>query len=189
MTAFTIPPGVRFVRRVLAGGLVLLIALLVGVAIARAGEIVPSVGLTRPVHGDETKTYVGLALRGNLVPVVQTEVAIALRGEDRFGDAGSVKLWPVTASLWLTPVPTLYAGAGVGWYHTTVESPLPGGSSSTDEQFGVHVGGGFKVPVAPAAAIDLGGRYVMMREQSARLVPERFDPDFWTLSAGLAVRF
>jgi hypothetical protein len=29
----------------------------------------------------------------------------------------------------------------------------------------------------------------MMREQDSRLVPERFDPDFWSTSLGLAISF
>ena len=41
----------------------------------------------------------------------------------------------------------------------------------------------------PAAAVDLQGRYIMMRDQQSRLVPERFNPDFWNLTAGLALHF
>ncbi len=60
---------------------------------------------------------------------------------------------------------------------------------NTTTQFGVHVGGGLRVPIAPAAALDLGGRYVMMRKQESPLVPRRFDPDFWSTSLGLAIGF
>jgi hypothetical protein len=48
------------------------------------------------------------------------------------------------------------------------------------------LGGGFQVPLAPTVALDLGGRYVMLRDQQSHLVPETFDPDFWMLSLGLA---
>ena len=43
--------------------------------------------------------------------------------------------------------------------------------------------------MAPGASLDLGGRYVMMRNQQDRLVPQTFDPDFWTTSLGLAIHF
>jgi opacity protein-like surface antigen len=100
-------------------------------------------------------------------------------------------MWPVTASLWVTPVPALYAGAGVGWYHTTLDyqGALPL-DDETSQDFGVHLGGGMKVPMGSAVALDLGGRYVMMQDQEeSQLVPDTFDPDFWTLAAGLAFRF
>ena len=29
-------------------------------------------------------------------------------------------MWPITASLWFTPIPMLYAGGGVGWYQVTL---------------------------------------------------------------------
>ena len=51
------------------------------------------------------------------------------------------------------------------------------------------VGGGLRVPLAPSAALDLNGRYVFLEEQNSRLVPSQFDPDFWTTSVGLAIRF
>jgi opacity protein-like surface antigen len=98
-------------------------------------------------------------------------------------------MWPVTASLYLRPVPALYAGAGVGWYHTTFDyaSGVPL-ADETHQDFGVHVGGGFQVPLGAGAAVDLNGRYVMLRDQDSHLVPEKFNPDFWTTSIGLAFK-
>lgn len=158
---------------------------------AAAGEIVPSLGLSKPVEGGgDSKLYMGLALRESIAPILKGELGVAYRGESRYDDQLRVRSWPVTASLYLTPVPTLYGGAGVGWYHTTfdyrTETPLL--QDETKQLFGVHVGGGMQVPLA-AAALDLNGRYVMLRDQRSRLVPEDFDPDFWTLSLGLAIKF
>lgn len=156
-----------------------------------AAEIVPSIGLTKPVDGgNDTKLSVGLALREHLAPILKGELAVAYRSESRFDDQLAVRSWPVTASLYLAPVPALYGGAGVGWYQTTFDyandSPLL--RDETKQLFGVHVGGGMQVPLA-AAALDLNGRYVMLRDQESRLVPEEFDPDFWNLSLGLAFKF
>jgi len=153
---------------------------------SRAMEIVPSVGMTRAVDVDDAKSQVGLALRGPLVPgIIQTEVGASYRSETRFDGALKVRQWPVTASLYLTPVPALYAGGGVGWYNTTFDYQVPI-SDETKQEFGVHVGGGIKMPIAPAVALDLGGRYVFMHDQESKLVPDKFDPDFWTMSLGLA---
>lgn len=177
-------------RRVLMGSAVMVVMLVVGVQLAQAVEIVPAYGWMRIKDESEAKSFASLALRGNLMPVLQTELGIAYRNEERLADQLDVKMWPVTASLWVTPVPAIYAGGGVGWYHTTFDYddsvPL---ADETHEEFGVHLGGGLKVPLAPSAAADLGGRYVMMREQESPLIPERFDPDFWVTTLGLAIRF
>ncbi len=103
-----------------------------------ATEIVPSVGMTRSVDTDETKSDVGLALRGTFVPsVLDLELKGQYRKQDRFNGALTEKMWPVTASLWATPLRVLYAGGGVGWYHTTLEhnspSTLP---DETHQKFG-----------------------------------------------------
>ncbi len=177
--------------RVVVGTLVALTVLLVGARAGHGGEIVPSLGLSKPLNGDaEAQLYGGLAVRGSVAPFLEGELAAAYRSEPRFNDQLRVRMWPVTASLYVKPLSLLYAGAGVGWYHTTYDYastvPIP---DETRQQFGVHLGGGMQVPLGPGAAVDLNGRYVMMREQQSRLVPEKFDPDFWTSSIGLAIKF
>jgi len=182
----------RILKRLAAGLAVLLAALWAGAELARAAEIVPAVGLSRTVDGDNpSQAFASLALRGNLLPFLQTEVGVAYRSEQVIADQLNVRMWPITASLWVTPLPALYAGGGVGWYHTTLDyaSNLPF-NDQTRENFGVHLGGGLKVPLgSPAVAIDLGGRYVMLQPQESKLVPEHFDPDFWTTTIGLAIHF
>jgi hypothetical protein len=169
-------------------------ALLFLVAFARlshSAELIPQIGITRSVESDEANTSIGMALRGNLVSnFVQTELATSYRSETLYDGDLELKTWPITASLLWAPVPALYAGAGVGWYHTTYEyAPSVSADDKTTQDFGVHVGGGLRVPLAPAMAVDLGGRYVFMQDQESALVPSKFDPDFWTLSAGLAIGF
>jgi opacity protein-like surface antigen len=172
-----------------------LVALAIAIAIAparsHAAELVPSYGLTRAVDGgDQVKGMFGLALRGNLIPnVLQSEIGAGYRTEDMSNGAIHVRQWPITASLLLTPMNVVYADAGVGWYHTTYdyESDLIG--DETVQKFGVHLGGGIKVPVAPRVALDLGGRYVKLQDQESKLIPEKFNPSFWTLSMGLALKF
>jgi hypothetical protein len=190
MKAIPIPIGMRLARRAIVGATIFFVTLLTGIQLARAAEIVPSIGLQHAKNSSDTKTYGSLAVRGNLLPALQSEIQVSYRAEDQMSDQLKVKMWPISASLWVTPVPALYAGGGVGWYHTTLDysSALPI-ADETREEFGVHLGGGLKVPISPAAALDLGGRYVMMREQESQLVPQHFDPDFWTTSLGLAIKF
>jgi hypothetical protein len=158
---------------------------------AAASEIVPSVGLTRAVDNDgDANVFGSLAFRHRLAPVLLSEIDISYRSEDYFDDMLHVRMWPVTASLYLSPVPALYAGAGVGWYNVTFdyENDLLF-EDDTSQEFGVHVGGGLQVPLAPSAAVDLNGRYVFMQEQESPLVPDEFDPDFWATRLGLAFKF
>jgi opacity protein-like surface antigen len=182
----------RLLDRALIGALLLLALVLLGVNAARAdGQIVPSVGMTRAVDGDDTsKISGGLAVRGDLLPFLMAEIGASYRSDEYFGGDLDVRQWPVTASLYVRPVSAIYAGGGVGWYHTTFDyAEDTGVADRTSEEFGVHLGGGLQVPIAPIAALDLSGRYVMLRSQEAHLVPEKFDPDFWTTSLGLAIKF
>jgi len=179
--------------RACVAGLAVAAALMCTAAFAHATEIIPSVGLTSSVHDADhvTNPSAGLALRGE-AGLFAPEVAVNYRQEELFDGALKQRMWPVTASLWLKPVPMVYGGAGVGWYYTSydydqVRFPLV--KDETRSDFGVHVGAGLKIPVTPVAGLDVQGRYVMMREQQSHLVPEKFKPDFWTLQAGLALHF
>jgi len=156
-----------------------------------ATEIIPSVGLSRNVDSDDAKTNLGLALRASAIPsVVDVELKGQYRKEDLSGGAITEKQWPITASLWLTPLRLIYAGAGVGWYHTTLDYNGPAAPpDDTFQKFGVHAGGGFRVPFGSALALDLNGRYVWMEDQETASIPQKFNPDFWDMSLGLAFRF
>ena len=162
-----------------------------GAVAARAGEIIPSVGITKPVNGDGgAKVSGGLALRGNILPFLQTEIGATYRSEERDAGLLKVKQWPVTASLWVTPMPMLYAGGGVGYYHTTLQyDESLGLDSETSRKWGVHLGGGLKFPLGPTASLDLNGRYIFLEQQRSQLPPNHFDPDFWNTSVGVAFRF
>jgi len=179
--------------RMLATAGLCLAASTLGSNLAHGVEIIPSVVMTRAVEGDdESRFSAGLALRGSLLPILKNEIAISYRSQSMFDDALVLRTYPVTASLWLMPVPALYAGAGVGYYNTTFDYDqdlFPLIEDETRQEFGVHVGGGVRVPLGPAAAVDLQGRYVMLQDQESRLVPEEFDPDFWSLNLGLAFGF
>ena len=189
----TQPPKVMgLLDRALIGTLIFIVVLLLGVEAARAAEIVPSIGITRAIDNAsaDAKTFGGIALRTPLAPFVKSEIGLAWRNETYNNGDLKVRMWPVTTSLWLSPVPTLYAGGGVGWYHTTLDyRNALGFADETSTKFGVHLGGGMNLPIGPMTAIDLNGRYVFMEKQRSQLPPNQFDPDFWSVAAGLAIKF
>ncbi|MGH7724833.1 MAG: outer membrane beta-barrel protein [Candidatus Eiseniibacteriota bacterium] len=188
------PPSLG--KRLLFGGLLWLILLITGVAVANAWEIMPSVGVSKAVHVDnaEAEMQYGLSVRGTpfqSFSILRTELGVAYRQESTMDDQLTTRMWPITVSAWLTPgsQQVVYAGGGVGWYQTTLDydSALPV-EDVTNQDFGVHLGGGLGIPLGSKATVDLNGRYVFMKKQSAPLPPEEFDPDFWTTSVGLAFR-
>jgi len=176
----------------IAIGALLGCVLLVCAPIAQATEIIPSVGITKSAHDSnaDAELYGGVAFRGNILPMLKSEVGVAYRHESRLDGNLEVRQWPVTASLWLAPIPAVYAGGGVGWYHTTLDysSTLPL-ADETHQRFGVHLGGGVDVPLGPSAAVDLNGRYVYLGNQTSQLPPSQWDADYWTTTLGLAFKF
>ena len=180
------------VPRALAAAAALVVVLATGVGVARAAELIPSIGVGKALNEtDATRPFVGVALRTGLVPFVKTELGVAYRSESRFDDQLTIRMFPVTGSLWFSPLPTMYAGGGVGWYPETysydqAKITVPA-VNETKQAFGFHVGGGMRMPIPPVAAIDLNARYVMMRPQDTPIVPEKFSPDFWTASIGFSI--
>ena len=180
--------------RALIGIVILLVLVLTGVRMANSAELIPSVGLTRATEGSaDAKMFGSLGVRAGILPAIKGELEVAYRAEDMFDDRLHVSMWPVTASLWFSPISTLYAGGGVGVYITKYdydqEKILFAVNDETQQDFGVHLGGGFKIPLAPTASVDLQGRYVMLREKDSPLVPDKFNPDFWMAKAGIAFGF
>jgi hypothetical protein len=159
---------------------------------SRAAQFIPSLGITKATdhNAGGGKIFGGVALRVPLLPFISAEGGIAYRQESFASDDLKVRMWPVTASLWLTPVPMLYAGGGLGWYHTTYDYqgtlPLP---DTTTRNVGVHLGGGVAVPLAPGFGLDLNGRYIFMQGDNGVQFPTQFNPDFWSTSVGLAIKF
>lgn len=182
------------IRRAIPGALVLTLFQCLGVATAQAVQIVPSVGLSQATDGGDSRATLALALRQSLVPRVQAEVQVAHRSEE-FSFAGqsfTMRTIPVTASVWASPAPMLYAGGGVGMYLQAIEYDNNLFPASNETQFGVHLGGGLRFPLAPTVGLDLHGRYVFLgdlEEQSSLLSSGEFNPSLWSVSAGLAIGF
>ncbi|HEY6573041.1 MAG TPA: outer membrane beta-barrel protein [Candidatus Eisenbacteria bacterium] len=177
-----------------AAAVALSLAVLVSLpaGIGRAAQLIPSVGYTQSTdsNSESGKFYGGVALRAPLLPFLSAEGGIAYRDESFANGDLTVRMWPVTASLWLTPIPMVYAGGGIGWYRTSYDyrSSLLIEDSTTSD-IGLHLGGGLAIPVAPSLGLDLNGRYIFMQDNNKVQLPTEFNPDFWSLSAGLAISF
>jgi hypothetical protein len=178
--------------RLLIGTLLLVVLVSASAGISRAAQFIPSLGFTKSTdsNADAGQFFGSVALRASLLPFLSAEGGIAYREESFANDDLKVRMWPVTASLWLTPVPMLYAGGGLGWYRTTYDyrSTLPLEDTTTDK-VGVHLGGGLSVPVAHSLGLDLNGRYIFMQKDNSVQFPTEFNPDFWSTSLGLAIKF
>lgn len=154
---------------------------------APAVEVVPSIGLTHDLRSGGEHLEGGLALRAGLGPVMAGEISARYHREDGEPGRESTRVWPVTASLWLSPLGPLYAGGGVGWYNRTIDRSQ---GHEIDRDFGAHAGAGFRLPLAPGAALDIGGRYAIVGEVGKRLAhPHELKADQWTVSAGLTLGF
>ena len=181
----------HLINRAVVGALIFLALLLVGIQTARASgnQVISSIGLTRSAHGDAIVTpYAQLALRTHWTSAVMSEVGAGYRQDKFNGGDVTVKSWPVTASLWLSPMPALYAGGGIGWYQSSVDySDRVPYHNFTTQKFGLHLGGGMTIPVTPAVGLDLGARYVFLEKENRNDLA--FNPSHWTTSAGLAFNF
>ena len=176
--------------RLLTGALLSIIFLATSAGASRAMQIIPSLGFTKPTDATAGNGQLsgGLALRQSLLPILSAEGGIAYRQESYAN--GDVRMWPVTASLWLTPMPVVYAGGGVGWYRTTYDyQPGTGIADVTTSRAGVHVGGGMAVPLSPSLGLDLNARYIFMQTDNSVQLPSQFNPDFWSTTVGLAIKF
>ncbi len=181
----------RSIQRFLVCAL-MLTGLVLAAPRAQAAEIIPSMGMTRtPESGDDTNLSYGLAVRAPLAPMVAAEIGVGYRTDTLFNGTVESTQWPVTGSLWFKPMPSLYAGGGVGWYNTTLHYPnTPLLASVTTQEFGLHLGGGLTLPMIPGvASLDLNGRYVYLGDQASDLPPSQFNANYWTTSLGIAFGF
>ncbi|MBI5836801.1 MAG: outer membrane beta-barrel protein [Candidatus Eisenbacteria bacterium] len=158
---------------------------------APGGQLIPSVGMTRSVDGDQARASVGIAARAPLMPgLLDAELGVSYRSQQYYGGTMTVRSWPLTASAWLTPMRPLYAGGGVGWYNTSYRySAGSPGEDRTTQKLGLHLGGGMQLPLGRSVALDASGRYIFLGKEDSGLFPDKYNPDSWVTSVGLAIRF
>ncbi len=182
-----------FVARQIVGVCVLAVLAASTASRAHAIEIIPSLGATKSTdtNAGDAKAFGGLALRAPLLPFLKVEGSIGYR-QDSFGAGGDIKVrqWPVMASAWAAPLPMVYAGGGLGWYRTTIDYPSALLiDNSTTMKMGVHLGGGVNIPIGAKLGLDVNGKYIFMQKDNNNVqVPTTFNPDFWTVGLGLAIK-
>lgn len=178
-------------RRALPGLLLLALFLSAGQRTAQAAQIVPSVGVSKISDADDSRFTMALALRQSLAPRVQAELQVAHRSEEMSfsGQNVTMRTIPLTASLWVSPVPMLYVGGGVGMYAQAVEFENNLFPASNENDFGAHLGGGMKFSMTPMLGLDLQARYVFLGDQTSSMSSGSFDPSFWSAAAGLIIGF
>ena len=181
------------VPRLLLGLALSGVLLCASLPVAHAAQIIPSIGYTRTIDngGEDGQFSGGLALRLPISPLFSAEGGINYRDESFSEGDLKVRMWPVTASLWVTPGSVFYLGGGLGWYFTSYDysGTLSTVDNSTSNDLGIHVGGGVDIPLSPSVALDLNLRYVFLQANNDLEVPTTWDPDFWSTSAGLAFKF
>jgi hypothetical protein len=184
------PPQVRLSHRIAVGLLVFLLLLLAGLATARAGEFVPSVGYSRTPESTNNQMIYGVSLRGGGKNRMVSELAVGYRNEDYSGGDMAVRTIPVTFSAWASPFQSLYVGGGGGYYYTTQKYREGLGlSNSSARQFAYHWGGGMRLPMGRTSGIDLQYRNVLLKKQSDALPAGSFDPSYWSMSVGISMRY
>jgi hypothetical protein len=155
---------------------------------AQGTQIIPSVGLTRAVDGDEARASAGLAVRAPLLAgALDAEVGVSYRSQQYYGGSLTVRSWPLTASAWFTPMGPIYVGGGLGWYNTSYHYPGgTGGQDRTTQKLGLHLGGGVQLPLGSSVSLDMAGRYIFLGSEDSGLFDQRYNPDSWMTSVGLA---
>jgi opacity protein-like surface antigen len=114
-----------------------------------------------------TDTHKGTSMVGVLARLrggaVGAEAAIDYRKDDQGGGA-SIKTWPVTATLLIYPLPSIYGLAGLGWYNATMEYDGIGGKvKETNTQTGYHLGAGIELPVTEGMKLAGEFRYIFLK--------------------------
>jgi hypothetical protein len=145
----------------------------------------PQVGFHKAQDADDGKVMGGLAMRFKLTPGFGIEGSVNYRQEE-FGNALTVRSWPVMASALIYPLPMIYGAIGAGWYNTKYEVELAGVTVAEDRQqeSGWHVGGGAEVPLGTMAKLTGDIRWVFLNYDFEDVPDVEVDRDFYVVTVG-----
>ena len=166
----------------------ILTLLIAGVAHADLGVGAKGAWVTNQ-ETDDSVGMVGGFLRFG-PPMLQLEAGVDYRNEELASDV-DMRTWPVTVGVVLSPLPIMYAVAGVGWYHTTLDFHTPTSAIYKDEtttEFGYHAGAGLRFPIVPAVSAIADVRYSYVNydfDQFTDAVTELDKGNYVSLNAGL----
>ncbi len=149
----------------------------------------PRVGYYEAKEADAGRYFIGAAARIGILGL-GAEAAIDYRSEKYDNGLLTVRSWPVTVSLIYHPLPVIYALAGAGWYHTTMdynEKKLGYKiKSQTSTEMGYHVGVGVELPLGFTSKIAADVRYVFLNYDLGNTAGmENKDADFYSINITL----
>jgi len=135
---------------------------------------------------NSSMTGVFTRIRGDLLGL---EGAIDYR-DDNLGNDVVQRTWPVSASLMVYPLSGLYALAGLGWYHTSIDFPANSGySDRTSSKLGYHLGAGLEMGLVPRVKLTGDLRYLFL-DYKFKDIPSsigKTNANAYSLNAGVII--
>jgi hypothetical protein len=125
--------------------------------------------------------------------MVSAEIGVGYRTDTMFNGMVESTQWPVTGSLWFSPMPVVLRGwrarAGTTPRFTTRTRRCT--RAARPQEFGMHVGGGLLGADDPRRGIAGPATAAMsyLGDQTSEMPPSQFNASFWTTSLGLALHF
>jgi opacity protein-like surface antigen len=139
---------------------------------------------------DETSHMGGVfaRLRGQYVGL---EGGVDYKNSDLSNNV-DLKTWPVTASVMVFPLRSIYGLAGLGWYNSTLDFPSESTfDDQTDTKLGYHFGAGVELPLDQSVRLtgDVRWQFVDYEFDQIPDTIGKVEEDNLTLNAGILFYF
>ena len=155
----------------------------------------PVAGFIKARDADKGTWFGGIQARYRFMGFLALEGSITFHQNEYADGDVTVTQYPVQVSALLFPLPfgafEPYGVIGAGWYYTRVDIDTPlFQDDDTENLFGVHLGAGAQLQIAPRFSIFADFRWIFMDEpatDNGNLEDEEFDAGQVTL--GGSIRF
>lgn len=157
---------------------------------AQSISLGPQLGYVKAQDADATY-ILGASLRLKLADFIGAELSGAYKKEKYADGLVDVHTYPIMLTGLIHFIPPLYAGAGIGWYNTTIEFDkslnVP---KQTDSQIGYHIGGGIELPLG---RLILTGdvKYIFLNLDLANITAKNvkdLKSDYMVISVGALIQ-
>ncbi|OGC02911.1 hypothetical protein A2V82_11625 [candidate division KSB1 bacterium RBG_16_48_16] len=145
----------------------------------------PQVGFHKAADADNGNFMTGAALRLKLTPTLGVEGSINYRQEAFANGTLTVRSWPIMVTAMMYPLPIAYGAVGAGWYNTTFDFNNDLIENETNQEFGLHFGGGLEMPVGSNVKFTGDIRYVFLNYDFDGVPFNDVDSNFYVITAGL----
>jgi len=156
-------------------------------------SIGPAGGYLRARGSDRGTWFAGAQARLRLAKILAAEASITFHENHYEGGDVLVTQYPVqlTAMLYIIPEGPIqpYILGGVGWYYTRIDyrGAFSGTPDTTEHFFGVHLGAGAELMLAPNIGLDADVRYIFVNATNQKVINRDFN--YWQISFGLNFYF